>query len=212
MDDILFCGYRNWSKNIYRSLSSNHNIQLCDSSEELDKLNPQDYDIVFFVGWSDIVSSKWIENASCICVHPSPLPKYRGGSPIQNQIINGETWSAVTLFRMNDKLDQGNIVSQKRFSLQGSLDDIFFRIETLAMSMIDDILIQNYFSCYKQDENEATYCKRRTPDMSEIKVEDFKNFTAEQLHNKIRCLQKPYPLPYIVCKDNTKLYVLGSST
>ena len=48
-------------------------------------------------------------------LHPSPLPKYRGGSPIQNQIINGESKSAVTLFKINNKIDQGDIIYQKEF-------------------------------------------------------------------------------------------------
>ena len=210
--DILFCGYRDWAKNIYRSLAISHDIELCESQSKLNSLNPKDYDIIFFAGWSDIVSDDWTNNASCVCLHPSPLPKYRGGSPIQNQIIAGEKWSAVTLFQMNNKLDQGNIIKQNIFSLHGSLDDIFSRIETLAISMIDDIINSNYFSSYKQNEDEATYCKRRTPDMSKIETEDFKNFTAEEIYNKIRCLQNPYPLPYVVCKNNTKLYILEAST
>jgi hypothetical protein len=43
--------------------------------------------------------------------------------------------------------------------------------------------------------------------MSEIKIDDFKQFTAEELYDKIRCLQKPYPNPFVVCKDGTKLYL-----
>ncbi len=211
--DILFCAYRKWAKNIYYNLNvtDDDTIELCESCSKLNNLKPKDYDIVFFVGWSDIVSEDWTDNASCICLHPSMLPKYRGGSPIQNQIIAGEKSSAVTLFKMDEKIDHGDIIKQNTFSLRGSLDDIFFRIETLGISMIDDIINSNYFSCHKQNEEGATYCKRRTPEMSEIKISDFQNFTAEQLHNKIRCLQNPYPLPYIVCADNKKLYITGSS-
>ena len=47
--------------------------------------------------------------------------------------------------------------------------------------------------------------------MSEIKLEDFKSFTAEQLHNKIRGLQNPYPNAFIVCKNGTKLYLTESN-
>ena len=65
-------------------------------------------------------------------LHPSPLPKYRGGSPIQNQIINGEKNSAVTLFKMTRNLDDGDIYKQIPFSLKGSLDDIFNRIIKLG--------------------------------------------------------------------------------
>ena len=46
--------------------------------------------------------------------------------------------------------------------------------------------------------------------MSEIKIDDFKNLTATDIHNKVRCLQDPYPNAYIVCKDNTYLYITNT--
>lgn len=58
-----------------------------------------------------------------------------------------------------------------------------------------------------QDNTKVTVYKRRKPEQSEIKLEDFKNYTAKELYNKIRCLQDPYPNAYVVCKNNTKLYI-----
>ena len=58
-----------------------------------------------------------------------------------------------------------------------------------------------------QDNFEATYFKRRTPDQSEITIEDLKNLKAEDLYNKIRALQDPYPNAFIKCKNGTKLYL-----
>ena len=209
---ILFCAYRQWAKNIYNNLNKDYDLELCESQSDLHNLNPKNYRMVLFVGWSDIVNSNWTDNVECICVHPSELPKYRGGSPIQNQIIAGEKWSAISLFKMNDKIDCGDIVAQTKFSLSGSLDNVFNRIEKLSTSMIEDILSNPFCNTYtKQDESSATHCKRRTPDMSEIKMQDFANCTAEELYNKIRCLQHPYPLPYVECKNNTKLYLTGAS-
>ena len=46
--------------------------------------------------------------------------------------------------------------------------------------------------------------------MSEINTEDFNHYTAEELHDKIRALQSPYPNAYIKCKDGTKLFLLES--
>jgi len=43
--------------------------------------------------------------------------------------------------------------------------------------------------------------------MSEIKVEDISNFTASELHDKVRALQDPYPNAFITCRDGSKLYV-----
>ena len=43
--------------------------------------------------------------------------------------------------------------------------------------------------------------------MSEIEIEDFSNYTAIDLHNKVRSLQTPYPNAFIRCKDGSKLFL-----
>ena len=62
----------------------------------------------------------------------------------------------------------------------------------------------------KQNNDDATIYKRRKPSMSEINIDDIKNYTAKQLHDKIRALQNPYPNAFITCKDGTKLYLTES--
>lgn len=205
---ILFCGYRQWSLDIYESL---HNyVDLIETPEEFNSAIKQEtYDIIFFIGWSWIIPTHIINSTTCICLHPSELPLYRGGSPIQHQIINGETTSAVTLFIMTEKIDDGPILWQKKFSLQGELVDIFKTISQLGLEGIKHVLDSNNLHEIStlQDNSRATFFKRRTPSQSEIKNTDFKDYTAEELYNKIRALQDPYPNPYILCKDNTKLFI-----
>ena len=208
--NVLFCGYRDWSKNIYNALKQSEDISFCGSSEERSDMTPSDFDLVFFVGWSEIIGADWINRTECICLHPSMLPEYRGGSPIQNQIIEGEKWSGVTLFKMNEELDSGDIIDQAPFSLDGDLIDIFSRIETLGVALIKKTLTCGEIKYSPQDHSKASFFKRRTPKMSEIKVDDFKNFTAEELHNKIRSLQDPYPNAFISCKHSTKLFLQKS--
>ena len=119
---ILCVGYRDWALKIYTNLKKRKkNIFLHYTKSYLEKkifkVNP---DIILFYGWSWIIKKKIFKNYDCFMLHPSPLPKYRGGSPIQNQIIQGITKSGITLFRMNNDLDQGNILLQKRINLSGS--------------------------------------------------------------------------------------------
>tara|TARA_R110000851_G_scaffold202388_1_gene354144 strand:- start:380 stop:1024 length:645 start_codon:yes stop_codon:yes gene_type:complete len=206
---IWICAYRDWALDIYDDVLENFdNVNLIKSQEEF--TNTIDLftasDSIFFIGWSWIIPTVIVEKFNCICMHPSPLPKYRGGSPLQNQIINGERLSAVTFFRMTGRLDAGNILWQKAFPLSGNLKDINFQIKTLCFSGIFDILNNNYKE-YKQDEAQSSYFKRRTPEMSEISIDDIKLYTAEDLHDKIRCLQDPYPNAFIVCSDGKKLYL-----
>ena len=98
---IVCIGYREWALKIYDNIAheTNHNFLIIRKKEQYDEnviidFNP---DIILFYGWSWIVSDFLIKNFDCLMLHPSPLPLYRGGSPIQNQIINGEIRSKVTI-------------------------------------------------------------------------------------------------------------------
>ena len=202
---IWICAYREWALEIYDQVKNEITCELITSKEQFNKINFNKNDVIFFIGWSWIIKNYIIKNNKCICLHPSPLPKYRGGSPIQHQIINGESISAVTFFRMTDKLDAGSILYQEYFSLKGNLKDIFSRIIPLGTAGIFHILNSNIKE-QPQDELQATFYKRRKPENSEILIKDFKKYTAKEIHNKIRALQDPYPNAYIQCKDK-KLFI-----
>jgi len=209
---ILICSYRDWANLESETFSEIESLwvdHLTDPSELVDQLSKKNYDLIFFIGWSWIVPRNIVENNYCICVHPSPLPKYRGGSPIQHQIIAGESNSALTFFKMTDKVDAGPIIMQYSFSLDGSLSDIFDRISINIRLGLRKIL-ETYpnLVLLEQDDSVSTYYKRRTPDLSEITLEELKNCSPEQLYNKIRCLQQPYPTAFIKCSNGGKLYLL----
>lgn len=55
----------------------------------------------------------------CLNVHPSLLPKYRGASPIQAAILNGDEKTGVTIYKMDEQIDHGAIISQQSYSLSG---------------------------------------------------------------------------------------------
>ena len=212
----MCCTYRNWAKEIYKFLEyrfQEHDFIIINSKEELSysditNINP---DLILWYGWSWIIPENILDTYYSVMLHPSPLPKYRGGSPIQNQIINGETKSAVTLFKMDKGIDTGDIIAQKEFPLQGDISDIFQLITAIGINLSVN-MIEN-FSTLKlipQDDSKATYFKRRTPSQSEITIEEIRGSTAENLYNKIRALQDPYPNAFIKCKDGTKLYLIKS--
>ena len=64
---ILFCAYRDWGKRIYQYTNHyileemrnihNYNMKLCVSSKELAKTDTSKYDLIFFIGWSDMIPS-----------------------------------------------------------------------------------------------------------------------------------------------------------
>jgi methionyl-tRNA formyltransferase len=209
MNKYLFVSYREWALKAYHEIS--FDIPFVKSTDELITFlnGNNDVKFIFFVGWSEIIKEDILNKYSCFCIHPSMLPLYRGGSPIQNQILDGILDSGVTLFKMNNKIDAGPIFSQKYLSLRGSLSDIFNRISyntaDLIRSFICDFESSGVLELTEQDESKATLFKRRKPSQSEITLEELKNSTAIEIYNKIRSLDDPYPNAYIQCKDGKKL-------
>jgi methionyl-tRNA formyltransferase len=213
--NILCVGYRDWALNIYDKIAQNYSdgdVNIIASHDEYSdsfviSCNP---DLILFYGWSWMISKDIISKYKCIMLHPSKLPKYRGGSPIQNQIIRGEKDSAVTLFLMNEKVDAGPIIFQKSMSLSGSINDIFNRIVELGYQGTMQFL-NNPINGIKQVEEDATYFERRTKEQSEITLKELKEQPSEYIHNKVRMLQNPYPLPYFITFDNKKLFIHKTS-
>ncbi len=153
------------------------------------KINPK---LIFFPDWSWIIPNEIVQKYQCICFHESNLPKFRGGSPIQNQIIRGIKNTKTTSFIMNEKLDAGDILLQKDLSLEGSLDDIFSRMISNDYFLINKI-INGKFKKQKQTGKITTY-KRRKPKESELISLDF---SKKYLYDFIRMLADPYPNAFI---------------
>lgn len=210
---VACIGYRNWALNIYQALKNNLDLDfLIQKSEETydeDEIYAFSPDVILFYGWSKIISEQILHDFTCLMLHPSDLPKYRGGSPIQNQIINGVEHSKISIFKMTKDLDAGDIVAKKSIDLTGSIDDIFKRLEEVGFELTLDIL-KNGMTFYPQDHSQATYFKRRTPEQSEITIDEIKNKDSKYLHNKIRMLQDPYPNAFIRTADGKKLILTNS--
>ena len=191
----LFCAYRDWSIKLYEKLSKKHdNFILLNSPKKLTfsfvkKLNPK---LIFFPDWSWIIPKKITSNYKCICFHESNLPKFRGGSPLQNQIIRGITKTKTTAFLMSDGIDEGDIILQQSLSLNGKIDEIFSRMIKNDFKMIEKIISKNY-KLTKQKGKPSIF-KRRKPEDSEL---NFSSHSLEYFYHFIRMLDDPYPNAFI---------------
>ena len=193
--NYLFCAHRRWALELYTKLNKKYkNMILLDNPKKLKlnyikKINPK---LIFFPDWSWIIPNEIVQKYQCICFHESNLPKFRGGSPIQNQIIRGIKNTKTSSFIMNEKLDAGDILLQKDLSLEGSLDDIFSRMISNDYFLINKI-INGKFKKQKQTGKITTY-KRRKPKESELISLDF---SKKYLYDFIRMLADPYPNAFI---------------
>ena len=191
----LFCAYRDWSLKLYEKLLGiDDNFVLIKSPKKLTnsfvkKLNPE---FIFFPDWSWIIPKKITDNYKCVCLHESNLPKFRGGSPLQNQIIRGITKTKTTAFFMSNGIDEGDIILQKNLSLKGKIEDIFLRMIENDFKIITKIISGKY--TVKKQKGIPTLFKRRKPEESELKN---LNFSKKYLYDFIRMLEDPYPNAFI---------------
>ncbi len=131
-----------------------------ESAEFLKRLNPDVFIVVAFgqILNRDILA---IPKILCLNLHASLLPKYRGAAPIRWAIIKGETRTGLTVIKMAQELDAGQIILQKKINIQDS-DDAFSLEEKLSHLGSDlvlqalDLIQADRYSLIIQDEREAT--------------------------------------------------------
>ena len=136
----------------------------------------------------------------------SILPKYRGASPIQQAVLNGDSKTGITTMYMEEKMDTGNIIEQEEMAIE-RIDTSKTMFEKLAIlgaktlvSTLRKIKENNgNIVSIKQNDDDATYTSMITKDMAII---DFnKNF--EEIYNKIRGLNDFLVARIII---NNKIY------
>jgi methionyl-tRNA formyltransferase len=205
---IVCVGYRSWALSIYKDLKKNEKYKILILKKKIDlkKINKFNPEFILFYGWSWIVPKTLIDKYKCIMLHPSRLPNFKGGTPIQNQIIRGIKKSYVTLFRMNNKIDDGNIISNKKISLQGDMDEIFERMTKIGIYLTKKMLKSKYKDKKQPMTNYKIY-KRLLPKNSEITINDLLTKNSNYLYNKIRMLGDPYPNAFIRLKNGKKLLI-----
>lgn len=130
----------------------------------------------------------------CINVHGSILPKYRGASPIQSVLLNGEHETWVTIMQMSEKMDEWDIILIEKIVIDkketsGSLFDKFGEISGKSLIKAINWLESWELTRIPQDENLATYCKKIEKQDWEIK---FETETAKEIFQKWQAYN-PWP-------------------
>lgn len=168
------------------------------SEEAVGKLREYKADVFVVAAFGQILSKEILDmpRSGCINVHASLLPKYRGASPIQWAIMEGEKVSGVTIMYMNEGLDTGDMLLKKEVIIEDndtgeSLHDKLMEAgEALILTSLEDIKKGN-INPIKQIDEESSYAKLLTKQMGEL---DF-NKDAASLERLIRAFT-PWPGTY----------------
>ena len=147
-----------------------------------------DPDIIITCAYGQIVPIEILQSPKygCINVHASLLPKYRGGSPIEYALLNGDKRTGITIMYMDLLMDNGDIITQEDLEILDSdnLETLTTRLSILGR----DLLIRTLPSIFngtnkriKQDEKGATYAYNLKHEEEHL---DF-NCTCFEVFNKI---------------------------
>jgi methionyl-tRNA formyltransferase len=140
-------------------------------------------------------------------LHGSYLPKYRGAAPIQWALINGETETGLTTFKLAEKVDTGNIYHQQKLEIlpEDNFGTLHDRMSELGAELILETvnLIENgNYELKKQDDSLASPAPKITKEICEI---DW-NKSAAEIYNLVRGLS-PYPAAFFIYNEKViKIY------
>jgi methionyl-tRNA formyltransferase len=170
------------------------------------KLNPN---IIITAAFGKILRKNVLEypEKGCWNVHASLLPKYRGAAPIQRAIENGEKETGITIYKMAEALDAGDIAIQKAIpiDINDNLGAVYNKLVELAKEIIIEFLEKfDSLTLVSQDDSLATYAEKITSE--DLKV-NF-NWDAIKVHNKIRAYD---PIPGVSCEIRGEIVKLFGS-
>ena len=160
---------------------------------ELEKFKDIDFYVVLAYGMifsQDILD---LPKIAPVNIHMSLLPKYRGASPIQSAILDGETQTGVSFMKMDREMDKGDIYLLKRVLIdeKDGLDSLSEKLSGVSASMVSHVLkdVKNGFlSPIPQNESDATYCKKIEKEDGRINFEK----SAVEINNMLRAYT-PWP-------------------
>jgi len=130
----------------------------------LNELSLLKIDLIITIAYGQIIPLDILNlpKFSCLNVHGSLLPKYRGASCIQAAILNNDQETGVTIMKMDKGLDTGPILKQEKIKLNktDTSGDLYFKLQKLSSNILIPTIqdyLQNKIISQKQNNNKASY-------------------------------------------------------
>lgn len=167
------------------------NLRSPQTEEEIKSLNP---DYIVVAAYGQILPKNILDIAPCINLHASILPYYRGASPIQQALLNGDKETGVTAMLMDVGLDTGDILKISKISVPENMmvEELFEALTHCAADLTLNVLKEfNTLTPQKQDDEVATHCAKISKENGLVVFDD-----AQRLYNKYRAYT-PWPGAYL---------------
>ena len=174
--------------------------------EAREKISSHKPDFIVVAAYGQILPLEILEIAPCINLHASILPNYRGASPIQSSILNGDKLTGVTAMLMEEGLDSGDILALRYVEIADKrVDELFDELSVLAAKLTLSVL-----KCFKsikpieQIGADATHCIKIKKDNGLFCFKE----SAKEIYTKFRAYT---PWPGIFLKNGLKIKELELS-
>ena len=171
----------------------------------IEELRGYEADVIVVVAFGQLLPAEIIHmpKYGCINVHASLLPKYRGAAPIQWAVINGEKASGVTIMRMDEGLDTGDMIASVAVELdaQETGGSLFDKLQDAGARLCVETMksIEDGTAVYTPQDNEiATHTKMIQKSLGKINW----SLSAVQIERLIRGLN-PWPSAYTYLSGKT---------
>ena len=176
--------------------------KLKNNVEFIDQLKDYDADLFVIVAFRILPQAVFsIPPKGSFNLHASYLPKYRGAAPIQWALINGETVTGLTTFKLAEKVDTGNIYLQKKIEIkpEDNLETLHNNLSESGADLVLEtvnLIESNKFELKTQNDLLATPAPKITKEIAKIDWEK----SAYEIHNLVRGLS-PTPGAFFTFED-----------
>ncbi len=175
-----------------KALALEYNIEVLQPSRLTDDgieeaIKNAQPDFIVVAAFGQILPKNILDIAPCINLHASLLPQYRGASPVQQSLLNGDEKTGVTSMMMEEGLDTGTMLEKIEFTIPDEM-----RLHALMQQLTEDACkvtlstLRNYENLLPevQNENQATLCKKIKKSDGKVDFED-----AMVIYNKYRAFE-----------------------
>lgn len=177
-----------------------HQPKKASTNEFAALLKQYDADLFVVVAYGEILKENILKlpKLSCINIHASLLPLYRGAAPMQRALMDGVTKSGITIIDMVLEMDAGDILAKAEIEVSSAMTygELHEKLSSLACPLVlETIKNFNNHSVKRvaQDQVQVTFAPKITPSEEEIHWDR----SAVEIHNQIRALS---PQPGAWCR------------
>lgn len=175
-------------------------------NEFYEELSKNNYELFIVASYGKIIPDNIlnIPKSGVLNVHPSLLPLYRGPSPIESALLNGDKDMGISIMKLDKEMDHGPILIQSKFEINkeataGTLEVEAGQLGGELLTQILEHYLEGTLVPKEQEHSAATFCKKITKELGEIKLND----NANVVRNKFRALT-PWPSLYFFTKHGEK--------